>query len=87
MKLEVGKNYFVRTVTDYWVGTLAEIDGPFTVTLIDLAWVENTGRLADFMRDGFAVGMEVEPYPDGVPQMTQYLAICPWIHPLLRSQV
>jgi hypothetical protein len=87
MHLEVGQNYFVRTVTDYWIGRLVSVDAPYTVTLVDLAWVANTGRLHIFVRDGAAPGMEIEPYPDGHEQAIHWLTISPWPHALFREAI
>lgn len=87
MKLNIGDNYFVRTEGDHWVGRLVSIDGPSTVTLVDLAWVAVSGRLHAFVRDGRADNMEIEPYPDGREQMINFRAITPWPFPLLREVV
>ena len=84
---EIGKSYFVRTLTDYWVGRLVSVDGPYVLTLTDFAWVAGTGRFAVFLRDGEADGMEVEPAPDGMTNTVQWLSVISWPHPLLRKQV
>lgn len=79
MQFQVGEKYFVRTVTDYWVGRLVSVDGPYTLTLTDAAWVANTGRLSEFVGRGWAEGAEVEP----VGRVTcQWLAVLPWSHDL-----
>ena len=87
MKMEVGKNYFVRTVTDYWVGRLVSVDGPYTVTLTDFAWVCETGRLSVFLDTGKAPGMEVEAAPGGMQIQCDRVAILDWPHPLFRESV
>ena len=59
---EIGKNYFIRTVTHYYTGRL---DAVFNQELVitDAAWIADTGRYADALKTGnFS---EVEPYPDG----------------------
>jgi hypothetical protein len=85
VKLEINKSYFVRTDTDHWVGRLVEIDGPYTVTLTDAAWVAHSGRLHEFMRKGTASGMEVEPIY--WPIMIHYRAIIEWPHSLFPEAV
>ncbi len=84
MDLAPGQSYFVRTVTDYWVGELVSVDGPRELTLKGAAWVANTGRLHEFVRDGRAEGMEIEPVGT---VMCSWLAVLPWPHPLFREAV
>ncbi len=89
MVAEEGKNLFVRTVTDYWVGRCVSVDGPHTVTLVDFAWVASTGRLHQFLAaaDTYAVdNIEIEAAPDGMCiQCTG--TIIQWPHKLLRRTV
>lgn len=84
---EIGKCYFVRTTTDYWIGRLVSVDGPYVITLVDFSWVATTGRLADFLRNGKADGMEIEPAPAGMTNTVQWLSVIGWPHSLLRDQV
>lgn len=84
MQLEIGKCYFVRTDTDHWVGRLVEIDGPYTVTLAGAAWIANSGRLHEFIRDGRADNMEVEPVGD---IMVHWRALLPWPHELFKDAI
>jgi hypothetical protein len=57
---EVGKNYFIRTVTHHYTGKLVEIYRRELV-LIDAAWIADDGRFADAIKsESFA---EVEPWP------------------------
>lgn len=79
---EVGKCYFIRTVTDYWVGRLAAIQGPFAFTLKESSWIPDTGRLSEFMKEGKAEGMAVEPVGEVTCQWLSYL---PWPHPLFTK--
>ncbi len=87
MKLKCGDNYYVRTVTDYWVGRLVEVDGSYTVTLDSFSWVANCGRLGAFLRDGKTPDMEVEVAPPGMKKMVQWLSIDEWPHPLFTEDV
>lgn len=82
--LEVGKTYFVQSCTKDWVGRLVSIDGPYTVTLEDAAWVALSGRLHAFVRDGQADGMEIEPV--GVV-CVQWVNWIPWDHALFKDPV
>ena len=85
--LTPGKAYFVRTVSDHWVGRLVSVDGPHELTLEDFAWVAHSGRLSDFLRSGKAEGMEVEAAPAGTRLGVHYLAVIEWPHELLRKTV
>lgn len=58
----VGKNYFIRTVTHHFTGTLVEVH-PNELVLVDAAWIADDGRFMEAIKSG-AVN-EVEPFPDG----------------------
>ena len=59
---EVGKNYFIRTVTHYYTGRLVAVY-EHELVIADAAWIADTGRYADALKSGdFS---EVEPYPEG----------------------
>jgi hypothetical protein len=59
---EVGKNYFLRTVTHHLTGRLVEV-GQQELVLEDAAWIADDGRFSETMVSGnFA---EVEPLPAG----------------------
>jgi hypothetical protein len=58
--MEIGKCYYVRTLTDHWIGRVIKTE-LFAVTLEDASWVADSGRLHIFMRDGKADNMEIEP--------------------------
>lgn len=83
-KLVVGEKYYVRTCRNDYVGGLLSIDGPYSVTLGDAAWVAESGRLTAFLRDGTAPGMEVEPV--GVV-CCQWVDWSPWPHNLFPEQI
>ena len=58
---EIGKNYFIRTVTHHLTGKLIEV-WPTELVLVDAAWIADDGRLSDSLKsETFA---EVEPFPD-----------------------
>lgn len=57
---QLGKNYFIRTVTHYYTGRLVRVTAQELV-LEEAAWIADTGRFAQAMETGdFS---EVEPYP------------------------
>ena len=59
---DLGKNYFIRTVTMAYTGRLTTVTDTDLV-LEDCAWVADTGRYNTFLLEGKA--NEVEPYPAG----------------------
>lgn len=59
---EVGKNYFIRTVTHHLTGRLVAV-AEHELVLEDAAWIADDGRFAQAIEKGeFA---EVEPFPSG----------------------
>ena len=60
---EIGKNYFIRTVTMFHVGTLKEIYDDILV-LSNASWVADTGRFSNAMQCGLEeiTGSEIEPF-------------------------
>ena len=58
---EIGKNYFIRTVTHHLTGKLIEV-WPTELVLVDGAWIADDGRLADALKS--ETFSEVEPFPD-----------------------
>ena len=57
---EVGKNYLVRTVTHIQTGQLVAV-GPTELVLTNAAWIADTGRFTNALRD--CTFKEVEPFP------------------------
>ncbi len=82
--LTVGRNVFIRTVTNYYTGRIAGIT-KHSVVLTDAAWVADTGRFSEALRTG--VLSEVEPYPDGPVDVMLggIIDVCEWPHPLPRA--
>jgi hypothetical protein len=85
--MEIGSNYFIRTDTDHWLGRLVSVDGPYTVTLEDFAWVASAGRLNEFLNKGTANEMEIEHAPDGMRITLNWRACITWPHDLIRRTV
>lgn len=84
LPLEVGQNYFLRTVTLYYTGKLKALY-PDALVLSDAAWVADTGRFYDFLKNGKP--NEVEPFVDDVIiPLGSIIDITSWAHELLRIQ-
>jgi hypothetical protein len=81
---EIGKNYFVRTVTMYYVGTLVDIKGQWLV-LNEASWICDTGRFHDFLKDGKC--NEYEAFVDQVRiPMGSVIDVTDWKHVLFKGQ-
>jgi hypothetical protein len=63
LPFEVGKSYFIRTVTHYYTGKLSDIVGKFLV-LDDCAWIADTGRFMEAVKTGSF--SEIEPMGNSV---------------------
>lgn len=84
----IGQQVFVRTVTHYYTGRIAVITDS-DIGLDDAAWIADTRRFANSMRDGFPKDAEIEPYPDDVRCFVSRSAIvdfCEFKKSLPRSQ-
>lgn len=62
LPFEIGKEYFIRTVTYHLTGRLIRIVGKFLV-LEDAAWIADSGRFHQFF-DNPSSTLEVEPFGD-----------------------
>lgn len=83
MAFEVGKNYLFESITsNLYVGRLVEVGFNGEVLLEDAAWVSETGRLNEFMRNGRAENMEVEIV--GTKGL-RYASWSPWPHALFEE--
>lgn len=80
--LVIGQRYYIRTVTDHWIGTVIATEGPYIVTLEDFAWVADSGRFALFLRDGMSPQMEIELAPKGRTYTTQWIGYTEWPFPV-----
>lgn len=59
---QIGKNYFIRTVTHHYTGVLAEVHA-MELVLTEAAWIADDGRFMQAVASGQF--NEVEPFPDG----------------------
>lgn len=83
---QVGKNYFIRTVTHHLTGKLVRVTSKELV-LLDAAWIADDGRFMNALRDGKL--NEVEPFPENMEVVVGRGAIIDavvWQHDLPRSQ-
>lgn len=82
---EKGKQYLIRTVTMYYTGRIKKITSKELV-LEDAAWICDTGRFHDCLKEGKF--NEVEPYIDDViiPRDTIVDATI-WAHKLPMKQI
>jgi len=60
---EIGKDYFMRTVTYHLTGRVIDIVGEFLV-LEDAAWIADSGRFNEFIAGKETSSLEVEPFGD-----------------------
>ena len=61
--LEVGKVYFIRTVTHYFTGQLEWV-GEKEIAISSACWIADTGKFSEFLKDKNKVN-ESEPFPEG----------------------
>lgn len=82
--VKVGDKVFIRTVTLYYTGKIKALANGF-ITLDDAAWIADTGRFHDFLKEGKA--NEVEPFIDPVHiPVSSVIDMTEWKHPLLKEQ-
>ena len=82
---QIGKNYFIRTVTHHLTGKLIKVTSKELV-LVNAAWIADDGRFNEAIKDGKL--NEVEPFPDGLEVIIGRGALidcCEWQHLLPRS--
>lgn len=83
---EIGKNYFIRTVTMILVGKLEEVYDNELV-LSTAAWVADTGRFMNCLRDGEKAIQDIEPFQDNViVGRNSIIDATIWKHKLLTEQ-
>lgn len=84
---EIGKNYFIRTVTMASIGKLIEVYENELV-LCESCWVASTGRFHNFLREGLQDSTEIEPFVDiQVIGRNSIIDCTPWRHKLPDAQV
>lgn len=77
--LEIGKAYFIRTVTLYQVGRVVAVSGQF-VKLEDASWIADTGRFSAALKSGeFS---EIEPVGTSYINLGSIIDAFPFDHKL-----
>ncbi len=83
---QIGENYLIRTVTHINIGTLIAVTSKELV-MRDVAWIADTGRFEQCVKDGKLA--EVEPFPDGeivIMGRGALIDAVRWHHDLPRAQ-
>ena len=82
--LSVGRAVFVRTVTMHYTGRIASIKAG-EIVLTDAAWIADSGRFYNALKDGTL--SEVEPFPGPVAvNRGAVVDVTEWKHALPREQ-
>ena len=77
-----GRAYFIRTVTNYYVGKLVRMEGANAI-LTNCAWIPDAGRFNEAIAKG--TFSECEPYPNDMEVCVNTGACidaCEWKHAL-----
>ena len=80
---ELGKSYFIRTVTYHLVGRLVGVDGDFLL-LEEASWIADSGRFMNALQKGIL--SEVEPVGDAIVNQQSICDAFPWVHELPKEQ-
>ena len=80
---QIGKAYFIRTITYHLLGKVVKIQRPF-MALKNASWVADSGRFMQAIKDGTL--SEVEPVGDAIVNMDAITDAFPWNHPLPKEQ-
>jgi len=59
---KIGKAYFIRTVTLYFLGKLVNVTDNELV-MANTSWISDCGRFHKFVKGEFDNNVEIEPYP------------------------
>lgn len=81
---EIGKAYFIRTVTYHLTGRLVAVDKDFLL-LEDAAWVADSGRFTQAIGEGKL--SEVEPVGEAIVNKQSICDAFPWKHELPQVQI
>ena len=87
MEIKSGENWIIDDGANRWMGRVVYIVFPFTVWIEDVAWISDTGRLHQFMRDGRTDNMEIEYLGDRSVVAVQMRTAIKWPHDLIRETV
>jgi hypothetical protein len=82
--LIVGEKVFIRTVTHYYTGKIKAIVGQWLI-LDEAAWIADTGRFHDFLKDGKC--NEYEGFISDVKiPLGSIIDVTEWGHSLFKGQ-
>lgn len=81
---KIGDKLFIRTVTLYYTGEVKDIVGSWIV-LKDAAWIADTGRFHDFLKEGKCNEYESFLCDVKIP-MDSVIDITEWTHVLFKGQ-
>lgn len=81
----IGEKMFFRTVTYFYLGEIKKIVGRF-VYLKNASWIADTGRFADWIKNGEQSNSEVEPIGEMFLNLDTVVDAIPWKHKLLTTQ-
>jgi hypothetical protein len=85
--MQIGENWIVDDGANRWLGRVEAMEFPSRVTLRDVSWVSESGRLHTFIQYGEAGGMEIEYLgDDSTVRVTERTSI-KWPHELIRRTV
>jgi len=85
---EVGKQYFIRTVTYHSAGRVQAIVGSFLI-LEKGSWIADSGRFSNALKEGFEniENSEIEPYPGSwIVNIGSIVDACEYMHSLPVEQ-
>lgn len=84
---KIGSAYLIRTVTHYLTGRLVLVT-PKELVFESVAWIADTKRFSDCLRDGFSEQAEIEPAPEGTVIVGRQALIdaYAWGHELPREK-
>ena len=85
---EVGKKYFIRSVTHHYLGVVEEICD-LCIILKKVAWIADDGRFNKALQGEWDKDSEHEPYPQDTPVQIFYGAILDaseWNHKLITLE-
>ncbi len=81
---EIGKSYFIRTVTMHLIGKLKNIKDK-EIILEHAVWVADSGRFHNALKDGTL--NEVEPFVSDVLLNKECIVdACEWLHKIPTEQ-
>ena len=85
LKDMIGEKYFFRTVTYHLTGRVTKIIGNGILELADAAWIANSGRFMQAIKEGKLD--EVEPVGKAYININSTTDFFPWKHKLPIKQI